>query len=99
MTMEWRDLESFTEGQIVVLTSGEYSQFGVSAVVRVLQPFDPARERSEWLTLHPEQTQQFKAYEFWAWLTARGVIEDMPYAEWHEGDTNARVYVETNTSS
>lgn len=88
--MTWKTLERFEAGRLVLLTSGAYSDFGVSAVVRVLVNFDPAAERRAWLAEHPD----FEPYAFWADLEARGLVETVPHVEWQEDETEVSVWVE-----
>jgi hypothetical protein len=80
-------VEKIKKGTLVLLTSGEYSDYDLKAIGRATQDIDPEGLRQEWFSMHPEQADQYSAefYAFVAWLAKSGLIEEMPCVELHLG--------------
>lgn len=72
---KWMDAERFEVGQLVYVTGGVYSDYGVSCVARVVKPFRCADwvlvRRSSW------EQPQIDLGE----LVAQGYLEELPARE------------------
>lgn len=74
-------------GQLVLLSSGEYSDYGVLAIAKSLKDFDTNEETInflEELKIHSGHDHDIE-FRFMAWLHKKGFIEDVPYREVHLG--------------
>jgi hypothetical protein len=74
-------------GTLLALETGEYSDYGVEGFYRVLKDFDGKELMRQYLAEHPEQAEAYSGhtYEFSAWLSKSGFIEDIDYLRWHIG--------------
>lgn len=74
-------------GTILLADEGEYSDYGVVGLFRVLADFDPMGELASYLADRPEQVARyhFERTEFVAYLQRKALIEDMPYGEFYLG--------------
>lgn len=72
-------------GALFTVSTGEYSEYTVWGVFRAKQDIDTAAELAEWLKAHPDQKEDyhFDEKQFFADVTRRGLIEDVPSYEWH----------------
>lgn len=64
------------EGEIILITSGEYSDFGMIALTRAVQTFDP-----EALFAKAFPDGGFGDTVFGDWLIANGYLEKFKYRE------------------
>ena len=73
------------KGELLIISSGEYSDYRMVALCRASQDIDIEALREEYLTLHPEQRQRyrFREYQFVKWcLVDRTVATEELYREW-----------------
>lgn len=72
-------------GVLFTVTTGEYSDYGVSGVFRALAPIDASALREEWLAEHPEQREDYRFREgaFLGWVARKGFLEPVDCFEWH----------------
>jgi len=72
-----------SKGQIVMITTGEYDDFCVSCVIRVIRDFDPRVELEVYLRNYPEQKAEYSGdyHVFIDWLIQRLLIERLEYRE------------------
>jgi hypothetical protein len=77
-------------GEIVLLTSGEYSDYDVKALARATADIDVDYIKREYLSQFPdERDYKFRAYHFIEWLIERKMIDKLKYHEFYLGDDNA----------
>lgn len=81
-------MEVIRAGSLLIVSTGEYSDYSVDGVFRAKSDIDPEALRSEWLALHPEQTVRycFRDEQFLAWVAGKGLLEPIDCTEWHLGD-------------
>lgn len=73
----------YKTGQLLLLSTGEYSDYDIHVVCRVLKNFD-SREVS--LSYNGKRDDyDFDDDAFTHYLTSNGYIEDVDYQEWHLG--------------
>jgi hypothetical protein len=72
-------------GQVLYLTTGEYSDFNIVTVVRALKQFDTKVEEADYLVQFPDRSRRHPT--LLRWLLDRGVLEELdpPAAEWWYG--------------
>lgn len=75
------------QGQLLLLSSGEYSDYGPIALTRTLKDFSANEALQEYLNEFPSQRDAYcaKQMQFVAWLSSHGFIEDIEYTEWNIG--------------
>lgn len=75
------------KGSIITTTVGEYSDYGVVAVVRALQDLNPKELRDRYLAEFPEENDPyaFEEYKFQNWLNKHGYVEELNHFKWHFG--------------
>ena len=76
------------KGSLVLCTNGEHSDYRVLMVCKVLTGIDAMALRSEYLTLYPDQSEDyaFDASNFCKWLVAdKKVCREIKYCEWYLG--------------
>lgn len=71
----------YTPGQIVVITVGEYSGYGISAIVRVLKPFS----EKELTFGGPDRYSSNCTTKFLKQLIDGGLAEELSSHEIHSG--------------
>jgi hypothetical protein len=84
------------EGTLILIETGEYSDYGVAAVVRVKKGFDGKDAIEQYLSERPDQKDQYRGdhYEFIQWLSKNDYIEDAPHLRWHIGSYSTLSYEE-----
>lgn len=78
-----------SKGEILMVTTGEYSDYGVQSLVVALADFDINELREEYLSEFPDQTERYSAdfYKFNNWLVnEKKIVEEVKHREWHLGD-------------
>ena len=77
----------FTKGQLVLISSGEYSDYEVMELVRVVVDFDAADALRKYLVLHPIERTEYNANfnKVLTYLLAADLIEQVEYAEFYFG--------------
>lgn len=83
-------------GTLVLVSSGEYSDYSVISIVRVLSDFTPAEELEQYLSAHPEQREDysFEKDQYFAHLLKRGLVEELEHSTYHLGDYSEHDRVE-----
>lgn len=78
-------METIKIGSLVAFSSGEYSDYCVGPIVRVLVDLDWKALRDEYIEENPKEAEdfKFKPDHFIEWLTRKGLIEAIPWIEWH----------------
>lgn len=79
----------FKKGELVTLTSGEYSDYGTHCLCRVLEDCTYQELMGDYLKEHPEQGEEYKANidQFVHYLiNERRVMEEVQYREWRVGE-------------
>ena len=66
-----------TKGELVAISNGEYSDYCVNGLFKVLKDFDAKQMAIEWGGANGMQ--------FVPWLCIRGYLEDVEYREMHTG--------------
>ena len=76
---------NYITGQLLLFTSGEYSDFEVHELLRVTKDFEPRAEVLAYLAEHPDQRHEYagKETQFLAWLIRRGVVETVEQSQFH----------------
>lgn len=84
-------------GQMITFAEGEYSDYMVNGLVRVITSFDLDSVKTEWEKEHAQCTNHnvFKqrdekrlkpnAVDFLPWMVSKGLVEDVDYLEIHTG--------------
>jgi hypothetical protein len=80
--------EPIPEGSLFTFTTGQYSEYSVTGLFKALKSIDISTLFKQWLEEHPEQAGFFNlnAYEFIAWVTKEGYLEQVDCYEWHVDD-------------
>jgi hypothetical protein len=75
-------------GELIIITSGEYSDYNIQFVGKTISSFDAEAMLEAWLTEHPDQRKDynFNEYEFLAYLMASGLFQELHPVEWHLSD-------------
>lgn len=89
-------------GDLIVLTSGEYSDFGITGIYRALKDFNDA-DFSRAYVGRPANQRKFDksgagAYDFPEWVKSSGYLEEIEYCEIHYG-AYGRLSIESTTFS
>lgn len=76
-------------GEILILSHGEYSDYGFDGPFKVIREFDQAELSEEFLkdwrqSGEPEWGRPGE-FKFIAWLSKAGYIEDLASHNWHIG--------------
>lgn len=77
------------KGETVLISTGEYSDYTVKALVRATQDFHPKEMSDEYLARFPDQAEDYGVdfYMFTNWLVnEKKVLEEIEHREWHLGD-------------
>lgn len=78
------------KGQIMVLTSGDYSDYGINAIFKALEDFDLDAEVQEYYKQETEvqfdRNRRKTGIDFPAWLVKWRVAEEVDFLEIHTGD-------------
>lgn len=75
------------EGELLLFSNGEYSDYGVMTLARATKPFNIQDRLEAYLKCHPEQREryEFDEYGFLAYLTLDGTVVEVEYREVHLG--------------
>jgi len=88
------------KGQMLTFAEGEYSDYCVNGLARVIKDFDIKRIQKQWESLHTElrenkgfhiiyerktYTRKVTGMEFLPYLVKLGYVEDVDYIEIHTG--------------
>lgn len=83
-------MRTLKAGEVVVVSSGAYSDYGIHGIYRLTQDIDPDGLCEQWLEIHPDlrKEYEFDEYDFIAWvLKEHGeAFEQIEAVEWHLGD-------------
>ena len=84
-------------GQILTFAEGEYSDYMVEGLVKVIKPFDLKQVQNEWEELHTKEDSHScyvnrtlrrvkeGGVAFLPYLVHKGLVEDVDYIEIHTG--------------
>lgn len=97
-------------GDLVIVTAGEYSDYGITETARVLIDFNWDECLKRWLAVHPEQAKidrgcgDFRHMDFLQSLFNAGLLEHQHIAEVRLGDygvppTNLEPVMPTNCAA
>lgn len=86
-------IKVFTRGELVALSSGEYSDYRVDGLFKVLKDFDAQILLVEWAEETGRKLEKGvveidylnENIKFIGWLNKKGYIEHMDYRELHTG--------------
>lgn len=92
----------FKKGELIALSSGEYSDYCVNSLVRALKDFDAQEIFEEWAQDNGEKvegtlfmkptvkifTRKKEGLSFIGWLNKNGFTEDVAYRELSIGDSH-----------
>lgn len=67
------------EGEIVVLTSGDFSNFELVSIVKVLKSFNHRALMSHYLLQNPDKRTSSNASPYVLWLVENGYVEELSY--------------------
>lgn len=73
------------KGELFIVTTGEYSDYGIAAKFEALQQFSADAELAQWVKDHPESSEKyhFNSTKFLQWLETRGLVKEATIREWH----------------
>lgn len=73
--------------KLILITNGEYSDYSVSGIFKLLTNKTPNELKQKYLKEYPEQCEDYGAnfYKFIGWLSSNGYVEDVEYQELHLG--------------
>lgn len=74
-------------GSWLILSEGVFSNYHAVGLFRTKVDIDPESLRLEYLMANPEQSvdYEFDAHQFMAWLSAKDLMDEVPYYEWCMG--------------
>jgi len=77
----YKGLRHVKEGELMIVTSGAYSDYSLISVCRALQAFDLRAALLDYLGEHPEIVEEYRWSDdrFMAYLIMRGLVADEPY--------------------
>jgi hypothetical protein len=75
-------------GQLLTISEGCYSDYGITGFFVALQTFKPMALHAEYMAAHPEQAKDysFSSEQFLAFLLSKGLLLEISYATLHLGD-------------
>ncbi len=73
-------------GELIIISTGEYSDYSLCGLFKVMKPFEFDSKKTEFLNIFPKLVGSYDALDkFLPWLCSEGLIEDYPFTEWHLG--------------
>ena len=96
-------IKIFTEGELMAISTGEYSDYCINGLFKVLISFDAQEKLEEWAKetgralVDGEVKSDYmnKEIEYMAWLSKNEYVENVEYRELHTedyGDINLSEY-------
>lgn len=78
-------LENIPQGIFLLISQGEYSDYGISGLFKTLKEIDPNLMIRGWLEANPDQKDQysFDHYAFVSWLVSIDFLEEVTHWTWH----------------
>ena len=84
----------FKAGELLAISKGEYSDYCINGLFRLLTDFNPQKELLAWAKETgrkvvegvAERDRSNKNIDYLGWLNKSGFIEDVAYRELHIGD-------------
>jgi hypothetical protein len=75
-------------GQLLVISEGCYSDYGITGFFVCLTTFAPMALHAEYMLAHPEQATEyrFRSESFLQFLLGKGLLLEINYATLHLGD-------------
>lgn len=82
------EMRRIKASEIVIVTAGCYSDYGMHGVFRAMADIDPDAAAKAWVTAHPEQAEDysFNEHQFLTEIYKRGLLVSVDAIEWHLGD-------------
>lgn len=74
-----------SRGEVIVFTSGCYSNFGIRGYAIALKDFD-MREVRSLIVKRNEGKDRYGSYEFMGWLVSHEYVLPIEHREYHLGD-------------
>jgi predicted ATP-binding protein involved in virulence len=77
------------KGDIVLCSSGEYSDYSIMSVGRANKDFNTDELKAEYLSINPEEKKDYSFVDskFIKWLVVdKELLEEITYTEWHISD-------------
>jgi hypothetical protein len=81
-----KPLIKIPKGTTVLFSSGEYSDYLISALMQAKVDIDPSEVRNEYINLYPEETVEygFKESNFLNFLKEKNLFEEVSNPKWME---------------
>ena len=80
---------TLNKGEKIIITQGEYSDFGIVAFAICLKDFSPDDILREYLTIHPDQAKEYEfdetAFVRFLLIEKKVIEETSNMFEWHLG--------------
>lgn len=78
-------MKNIIKDEIILISSGEYSDYSISGLLRALKAINTSEVRNDYINLHPEQTVGYSFNEemFIEYLKELGLVEVIPFKEWY----------------
>lgn len=78
-------MNTIPEGATFTITTGEYSDYCVQGVFKAIYDINPQTLLDEYLNANPKQRENysFDDRQFLAFVSAKGLIEQVECFEWH----------------
>jgi hypothetical protein len=78
-------MKDIKEGDIILFSSGEYSDYSIYGIALALQDIKPDVVRNDYINLYPEQTGKydFKVWIFMEYLEHLGLVKPIAFKEWY----------------
>jgi len=96
---KWVFMHTIPQGTLLLFSTGEYSNYSVYGLYKVLKSFTPSVALEEYFTTYPEALTtnhwgdvRYKARKFVKWLVGKEVLTQWPYREAYLGDYGAVVF-------
>jgi len=87
----WKDMDgSVKEGELLLLSKGEYSDYGIETLLRATHDCDVKDYINSYLIQHPECSKKysFEADQFISYLLHSGSFDLVDYREFYLGSYN-----------
>lgn len=86
-------MRNIQPGEILVISEGEYSDYGVLGLFTVIKEIDPVKVRSEFEVQHVREAFELdyqRNRKFVGYLNREGFIEDIQHIELHMNEYDHR---------
>ena len=78
-------LPKIAKDTIILLSSGEYSDYSITGLAKATQDIDPNSLKDEYVSLYPDQmgNYSFSESKFIEFLKEKKLLEGLPFTEWY----------------